>query len=203
MHEFKDKLMRKAEEMLESGFPPKMAKIEEFLNKNNIMNDVQFIYKSDDGAYASGFLKCNAQIVELINEVKPIVRGLIEDANLLKVWIKLQIPKIDGGSDFGISIQAEALSEIRSIESDACSMNDRFARYFSARANIVIKIMDFPEVEDFKHELEELDKKELIGLWLMMSEARNHYCLLHDIISKNIEKLKKPRRSSLAKKMFH
>ena len=46
------------------------------------------------------------------------------------------------------------------------------------------------EDEDF------LDEKEYVSLWLVMCEVRNRYCSLHDLVIKNLEKIKKPRSSN-------
>lgn len=43
---------------------------------------------------------------------------------------------------------------------------------------------------------QELDEKEYLSLWLVMCEIRNRYCSLHDIVIKNLEKIKKPRSSN-------
>lgn len=43
---------------------------------------------------------------------------------------------------------------------------------------------------------QEYDEKEILSLWLVMCEVRNRYSSLHDIVIKNIEKLKKPRSSN-------
>lgn len=51
----------------------------------------------------------------------------------------------------------------------------------------------YPHIEDYRKAVRELDEKEYLSMWLVMCEIRNRYCTLHDIVMKNIEKLKKPR----------
>lgn len=45
-------------------------------------------------ALPSGTVQCNAPICELIKIVKPVIRELVEDSNLLKMWISFMIPKV-------------------------------------------------------------------------------------------------------------
>lgn len=47
-------------------------------------------------------------IVALLNTLKLEVLELIETINTVKIWIQLNIPKIEDGNNFGVSIQVWA-----------------------------------------------------------------------------------------------
>ncbi|XP_066993665.1 proteasome activator complex subunit 3 isoform X2 [Anabrus simplex] len=143
-----------------------------------------------------GMVPCNKQLCELVHVVKPHIRQLIEDTNLLKMWITFMIPKIEDGNNFGVSIQEDTLAEIQSVESEAASFYDQISRYFLSRAKMVSKVAKYPHVEDYRRAMKELDEKEYLSLWLVMSEVRNRYCTIYDIVIKNLEKIKKPRNSN-------
>lgn len=145
---------------------------------------------------SSGIVTCNAPICELIKLVKPVIRSLVEDSNILKMWISFLIPKIEDGNNFGVSIQEDTLSEIQSVESESAAFFEQISRYFISRAKVISKVAKYPHIEDYRRAVEELDQKEYLSLWLMMCEVRNRYCSLHDIVIKNLEKLKKPRSSN-------
>lgn len=133
------------------------------------------------------------------------------------MWISFLIPKIEDGNNFGVSIQEDMLAEIRTVESEAAAFFDQISRYFITRGKIVTKVWfslfllddwfytfyfclqvtKYPHVEDFRVTVEELDEKEYVSLKLVMCEIRNHYSTLHDIIMKNLEKIKKPRTSNV------
>lgn len=134
------------------------------------------------------------------------------------------IPKIEDGNNFGVSIQEDTLAEIQSVESEAAAFFDQISRYFISRAKIVSKVAKYPHIEDYRRAVQvsrskfiapsqinenscvnqivffqcfqELDEKEFLSLWLVMCEVRNRYSSLHDIVIKNLEKLKKPRSSN-------
>ncbi|OWR41106.1 proteasome activator complex subunit 3 isoform X1 [Danaus plexippus] len=147
-------------------------------------------------ALPNGTVPCNKPLSDLIHLVKPHIRELVEDSNLLKMWISFMIPKIEDGNNFGVSIQEDTLAEIQSVESEAAAFFDQISRYFISRAKIVSKVAKYPHIEDYRRAVQELDEKEYLSLWLVMCEIRNRYCSLHDIVIKNLEKIKKPRSSN-------
>lgn len=165
--------------------PPKRSRIE---SSDTIGTKVMIL--------PSGSVKCNEPICEIIKIVKPIIRGLVEHSNLLKMWISFMIPKIEDGNNFGVSIQEDTLAEIQSVESEAAAFFDQISRYFISRAKVVSKVAKYPHIDDYRRAVQELDEKEYLSLWLVLSEVRNRYCSLHDIVIKNLEKLKKPRSSN-------
>ncbi|EDW07727.2 LOW QUALITY PROTEIN: uncharacterized protein Dmoj_GI15909 [Drosophila mojavensis] len=144
----------------------------------------------------SGTVPCNKPLCEMIKVVKPIIRKLVEDSNLLKMWISFMIPKIEDGNNFGVSIQEDTLAEIQTVESEAAAFFDQISRYFLSRAKVVSKVAKYPHIDDYRRAVVELDEKEYLSLWLVVCEVRNRYSSLHDIVIKNLEKLKKPRSSN-------
>ncbi|XP_030566791.1 proteasome activator complex subunit 3 [Drosophila novamexicana] len=145
----------------------------------------------------AGTVPCNKPLCEMIKVVKPIIRKLVEDSNLLKMWISFMIPKIEDGNNFGVSIQEDTLAEIQTVESEAAAFFDQISRYFLSRAKVVSKVAKYPHIDDYRRAVVELDEKEYLSLWLVVCEVRNRYSSLHDIVIKNLEKLKKPRSSNI------
>lgn len=143
-----------------------------------------------------GVVTSNKLIVELINEIKPLIGELVEDTNLLKMWLMYLIPRIEDGNNFGVSIQEDVLAEIRASEGEAAAYYDQISRYFSLRGKLVAKIAQYPHIDDFRMGIKELDEKEFFSLRLIVAELRNHYATLHDLISKNGDKIRKPRSSN-------
>ncbi|XP_024259391.1 proteasome activator complex subunit 3 [Oncorhynchus tshawytscha] len=143
-----------------------------------------------------GMIKSNGQLVDLIERVKPEIRTLIEKCNTVKMWVQLLIPRIEDGNNFGVSIQEETVAELRTVEGEAASYLDQISRYYITRAKLVSKITKYPHVEDYQRTVTEIDEKEYISLKIIVSELRNQYVTLHDMILKNIEKIKRPRSSN-------
>jgi len=233
VQDYKDSLIKKAEVLIEVGFPKKIVELNDLLSTDMFSNlkfssvhselnipvpDFIPIIKredNDDGPAAkrsktldveimgtrvmglsSGIVPCNEPLCEMIKVVKPIIRELVEDSNLLKMWISFLIPKIEDGNNFGVSIQEDTLSEIQAVESEAAAFFDQISRYFLSRAKVVSKVAKYPHIEDYRRAVVEFDEKEYLTLWLVVCEIRNRYSSLHDIVIKNMEKLKKPRSSN-------
>jgi len=232
VQEYKDTLIKKAEDLIVVGFPAKIVELNELLltkefaerNFSDVYQDLNVnipepvVHSLDEDQpptkrareetsdaigtkvmiLPSGSIKCNAPICEIIKVVKPVIRGLVEDSNLLKMWISFMIPKIEDGNNFGVSIQEDTLAEIQSVESESAAFFDQISRYFISRAKVVSKVAKYPHIEDYRRAVQEMDEKQFLSLWLVLSEVRNRYCSLHDIVMKNMEKLKTPRSSNAA-----
>ncbi|XP_014775083.1 proteasome activator complex subunit 3 isoform X1 [Octopus bimaculoides] len=143
-----------------------------------------------------GSIPTNKEISHLIQTLKPIIRQLVDHTNMLKMWISFLIPKIEDGNNFGVSIQEDTLAEARQVETESASYLEMISRYFVTRAKLVSKVAKYPHIDDYRQSVRELDEKEYISLRLMTCELRNHYASLHDVVMKNIEKIKKPRSAN-------
>ena len=109
------------------------------------------------------------------------------------MWINLTIPKIADGNNFGVEIQLETMKEIQIVESTAASYLNQISYYFKMRADLVSTVIMKPDIEDYRRAVQETDENEFFSVTIMIDEIRDHYVSLHDMISKNMEKLKKPR----------
>ncbi|XP_064111354.1 proteasome activator complex subunit 3-like isoform X1 [Macrobrachium nipponense] len=150
----------------------------------------------------SGSVSINPHITSMVDTIKPLIRQLVEEANLLKMWVSFLIPKIEDGNNFGVSIQEETLGEIRTVESEAAAFFDQISRYYMTRAKLVSKVAKYPHIDDYRRTVMELDEKEYLSLRITLCEIRNHYATLHDMITKNMEKIKKPRSANSIEAMY-
>lgn len=147
--------------------------------------------------FINGSVPCNGQLAELMDQVRPLLRDAVENVNKVKMWITLLIPRIEDGNNFGVSIQEETLGEVRNVESEAASFLDQMSRYFTSRAKLLTKVAKYPHVDDYRRAILDMDEKQFINIRLVVLEMRNHFSTLYDLITKNIEKIKKPRNSNM------
>ncbi|KAH0552261.1 proteasome activator complex subunit 3 isoform X1 [Cotesia glomerata] len=173
----------------EDGHTNKRKRVENEEDSTNITGTKVMILPN-------GPIPCNKPLCDMIRIVKPYIIQLLEDSNLLKMWISFMIPKIEDGNNFGVSIQEETLGEIQSVESEAAAFFDQISRYFVSRGKILSKVAKYPHILDYRRAVQEFDEKEYTSLWLVMCEVRNRYCSLHDLVIKNLEKIKRPRSSN-------
>merc|ERR1711991_413481 len=111
----------------------------------------------------------------------------------LKLWIQLNIPKIEDGNNFGVTVQEEIVTELASKENHAFNIMEEMMKYYNERARIVKRILKYPHFEDFKNALVEHDDRAFIMFRMDFLDMRNYYLTLLDVIKKNYEKIKKPR----------
>jgi hypothetical protein len=72
--------------------------------------------------------------------MKPNVLDFIEHLNTVKIWIQLNIPRIEDGNNFGVSIQEETLNELGRAEDAAFGSLDNMSKYFVTRAKLLSKV---------------------------------------------------------------
>ncbi|XP_003741715.1 proteasome activator complex subunit 3 [Galendromus occidentalis] len=144
----------------------------------------------------NGPVKLNQTLTKLFEITKPLIVQQINDCNLLKMWIELSIPKVEDGNNFGVDIQEECLKEVSSAESEAALYLDQPARYYMSRAKMIVKLAKYPHVEDYRKTIEELDEKQYMNVKLVVRELFNNYAAIHDMLTKNLEKIKRPRTTN-------
>jgi len=147
--------------------------------------------------FPNGPAKCN-EFLKKVNEfLKPEIQTIVTKCNTVRMWVTHSIPKIEDGNNFGVQIQEETLGELRSVESESASFLDNISKYHLNRGQIMQKAAKYPHIDDLQQFVVELDEKHYLQCRLMACELRNHYSVLHDMILKNIEKIKKPRTSNM------
>uniref|UniRef100_A0A1A9WWH7 Proteasome activator PA28 C-terminal domain-containing protein n=1 Tax=Glossina brevipalpis TaxID=37001 RepID=A0A1A9WWH7_9MUSC len=200
LQDYKGSLIKQAEQLVREVFPEKIIQLNELLATPMFTFADQNIPVNFDGSSdTDNQLICiprNTSLCEMIEIVKPIIRKLLEESNFLKMWISFMIPKVEDGGNFGVSIQEDTLAEVENVESEGVVFFEQISDYFLLRANIVAKVTKYPQINDYRRAVVELDEKEYMSLWQTVTEIRNQYSKLHDIIIKNMEKLKKPRSSN-------
>uniref|UniRef100_A0ACB8F7U5 Uncharacterized protein n=1 Tax=Sphaerodactylus townsendi TaxID=933632 RepID=A0ACB8F7U5_9SAUR len=84
----------------------------------------------------------------------------------------------------------------QTVMNEATTGLEEICTYYTGRAKLVSKIAKYPYVEDYRRTVTEMDEVECINLKIILSSLRNQYVTLHDMILKNVEKIKRPRSSN-------
>jgi len=129
----------------------------------------------------------------MVDLLKVELTELIEYCGTVKLWIQLNIPKIEDGNNFGVSVQEEIVNELSRAEDSAFGILEGMTKYFVTRARLVSKSLKYPQIDDFSRSIVELDEKEFLNMQLCLNDLRKNYFIIFDILTKNMEKLKKPR----------
>jgi len=212
----KDQVTERAKEILEREMPIKVLKLNELMEQytqdlGKIQLEPQPVVtggeqkrQKRDGAEDQGGeqfvypsqLETNKKVVEYWEILRAETIDIHEMTASLKVWIQLNVPKIEDGNNFGVGIQAELIEELQRAEESAGQVLDTATRYHASRAKVVTKCLKYPKNKDYVIAVRELDEKQLINLKICMVDLRNNYAILYDQLNKNMQKLLKPRGDS-------
>ncbi|KAH3758186.1 proteasome activator complex subunit 3 [Pelomyxa schiedti] len=141
-------------------------------------------------------IPCNQDVMDLQAELKKELLVMIETVCCVKLWIQLNIPRIEDGNNFGVDIQEDTVSELGRAEDNAYTAMEDIYKYHLARGKLVVKCQKYPHLSDYRMSIIELDRKEYINMRYAYRELRNTYAILHDLITKNMEKITTPRNSN-------
>merc|ERR1711974_203985 len=103
------------------------------------------------------------------------------------------VPKIEDGNNFGVSVQEEILAELKNCETEFESLLQQPGSYYASRGKVISKCIKYPEIKDYVNYVEECGEKIFLMHRMTLIDIRNSMATLLDMINKNMDKIKKPR----------
>lgn len=85
-------------------------------------------------------------LIDMLNTVKIWIQVCLYVFMLFKLhfvnnfFLKLNIPQIEDGNNFGVGVQEDAVAELGRAESDAFNLLETMTRYYVSRAKLVSKV---------------------------------------------------------------
>mmetsp|Transcript_65748 Transcript_65748/g.161858 ORF Transcript_65748/g.161858 Transcript_65748/m.161858 type:complete len:262 (-) Transcript_65748:155-940(-) len=125
--------------------------------------------------------------------LKKEIQQCLQHVTKVKIWIQLNIPKVEDGNNFGVSVQEETVNELTRAEDTSFALLDSMNKYLMTRAKLVSRMFKYPGLRDYTLSVQETDRKERINMSLSLNDLRNNYCIMYDTITKNLEKINNPR----------
>lgn len=158
--------------------------------------------KLDDGRMCYTHLMPQQEsISNQLEQLKKDAAELVETLGQVKLWIQLNVPRIEDGNNFGVGIQEEAIQELARVEDWAFNLYDAIFKYYMARAKLSTKVLKYPNVGDYWKAINELDEKERLHIKFTKVDMRNNYSMLYDLLCKNWEKVVKPKNEDTRNRM--
>ncbi|EGW11560.1 Proteasome activator complex subunit 1 [Cricetulus griseus] len=115
--------------------------------------------EDEDKGPPCGPVNCNEKIVALLQRLKPEIKDVIEQLNL--------IPRIEDGNNFGVAVQEKVFELMTSLHTKLEGFHTQISKYFSERGDAVTKAAKQPHVL-----VHELDEAEYQDIRLMVMEIR-------------------------------
>lgn len=158
--------------------------------------------ESDEGP-PCGPVACNETVEKLLKRIKPEIQTLKECLNTVSMWLQLLIPKIEDGNNFGVAVQEKVFEMLTNTRTKIEGFQTQISKYYSERGDAVAKAAKQPHVGDYRQLVHELDQYQYSELRIAVLEIRNTYAVLYDVITKNVDKIKKPRGDSSSKALIY
>jgi len=149
--------------------------------------------KVEDLLKSEAVCECNKCVITQQNLLKKEIQLCLSYVTKVKIWIQLNIPKVEDGNNFGVSVQEETVNELSRAEDTSFALLDSMNKYFMTRAKLVSRVIKYPGLRDYVVAVQEVDRKERINMSLSLNDLRNNYAIMYDTITKNLEKIHNPR----------
>jgi len=137
----------------------------------------------------------NPIITEAFAEEKDLILDLVDQIQTVRMWITFNVPKIEDGNNFGVSVQEEILNELKTCEAEFEALLSSPSSYYASRGKVISKCLKYPEIVDYQHYVEEVDEKVYLMHRMTLTDIRNSLATLLDLLDKNMDKIKKPKGS--------
>lgn len=135
----------------------------------------------------------NSAVTDLMDAVKPYLLRLANAMNNISLWIKLRVPELETGDNFGVEVQAEILTALSDSEISYLAVLTDFSVYHAERAEIVKDLMAYPGLNDIRRSLLQLDDRTYLKFQLAVADLRNETITIFDQMCKNLPKLYAPK----------
>ncbi|XP_037550078.1 proteasome activator complex subunit 1 [Nematolebias whitei] len=149
--------------------------------------------EEEDSGPPCGPIYSNERVESLLREVQPEIQTLKEKLNTVSMWVQLHIPKIEDGNNFGVAVQEKVFELLTNTRTKIEAFQTQISKYYSERGDAVAKAAKQPHVGDYRQLVHELDQYQYCELRLVVLDIRNTYAVLFDIVTKNYDKIKRPR----------
>jgi len=182
-----DSVYADAQKTLEKDMPPKVAELQnlyshaDFATEWPLFNADDYKAVGDDvptRELADRIEKCSTRL-------KMEARIFLSSIVNVKMWVQLNMPKIEDGGQFGMEVQEEMVEQVQAGEDLACTIAEEVSRFFGGRGKMVAKRVKYPNCEDYARCLWEMDIRRIMNLRKRLRQLRNAYLMVLDVFGKN------------------
>ncbi|KCV71288.1 hypothetical protein H696_02234 [Fonticula alba] len=138
---------------------------------------------------------------ELLESIKLEINEQLDICDAIKIWVQLNVPRIEDGNNFGVEVQEEIIGQLSQTENAFLGIRSEILDFYLSRANLVSAITNNPDNPDLMQALIEHDEKQMMRARMSLLDLLNNYLIMYDVITKNMDKLKRP-RSEVALHMY-
>merc|ERR1711970_161656 len=135
----------------------------------------------------------NERVLDLFEELKPLILKLSDTCVNLRNWIVLLIPKAEDGNNFGVEVQEQCLVKLIEVEKQMGQILEEHAAYHLERSTILSKLMSNGEILDYSQYIYDADERQCRKLQDIAHSLRSSYNTVYHTLTNNYEKITAPR----------
>eukprot|EP00947_MAST-08B_sp_MAST-8B-sp1_P002584 g2584.t1 len=136
---FKREIYADSERIIDEIFPTKVVSLGEIYARFGEDHRGGAFEPPVDAAASSvdGDVSCNAEVVKLLEVLKSEVVQLIDMLGTLKLWVSLNVPRIEDGNNFGVVVQQEIVAMLDSGRMSGVAVLEVIKNYFYRRGKLI------------------------------------------------------------------
>src|SRR3989338_5008062 len=135
----------------------------------------------------------NGLVRGLTQAMQPLLLRMAAAVGTIAMWIKLRVPELESGDNFGVEVQGEILSALDAAQDSYLGLLGDFSAYHEGRAEAIKLLMDHPGLQDSLRLLQQLDARTYLKLQLAVADLRNEAVTIFDLLCKNMSMLGRPK----------
>lgn len=135
----------------------------------------------------------NELVTKEMEAIRTEFEELITLVDKVKLWVNMMMPKVEDGDNFGVEVQEQVLAELHRAQDAGYNLIDGLKNYHMNRAKICSKLIKYPNLPDYAEALRRHDEKAFFAIRQNLVDLRSIYCVLMDILHKNIQKIRAPK----------
>mmetsp|Transcript_19827 Transcript_19827/g.35256 ORF Transcript_19827/g.35256 Transcript_19827/m.35256 type:complete len:229 (-) Transcript_19827:42-728(-) len=203
----RETLFKDVDEMIATRLPAKIMGLTKVLEESKAKRDAgDFSWKEEDlRRYAENpdeRVPVNETVRDNIIVLKNEIIDLLNQLEQLRLWVRLCMPRIEDGNNFGVEVQTEVVSMLTQLYSSGLSFLHNLTLFFSKRAKLITNMRKRPNVHEYAVAVRDLDDKQFVNTVQSCCDLRNHYVYIYDKIVKNREKLQRPKGNASSITMY-
>lgn len=146
---------------------------------------------SDSGSSVT--IPPNQRILELMDALQPRFVAIAGVARDVRHWIRMSLPRIESGGNFGVDVQDSVSEMARRVEEEYLAKMHLIPMYYSDRIEYLDRLTEKPGFVDSVLAIKKFDDTEFERFRIFAADMKNDYEELLHYVQTNFELIRKPR----------
>ncbi|KAJ3210563.1 hypothetical protein HDU67_005194 [Dinochytrium kinnereticum] len=132
----------------------------------------------------------NAKIRDMMRVLRVELREIVNLSSSIRGWVQAHLHKQDGfdeDEESSSSLHIRLIKEFTNAESGSLDTLESHHKYHMARAELIAKCLEYPNVADFTEAVHVLDELQATHVRVGVQDCLQTYALLYDLMTKHMD----------------